>query len=227
MTASIHLRTLRLALLLDIAVILLFMVIRVCGYRPLLAIPGALRYIVQPALLLFAYALIVSRATTVRDTTVQTALEIGTAFGLLSGMISIAHIVQENYLQLDGRSTALATWAFILAMFLPWGVAGYRAVRNTSAIGPGVLAGSWSALVCMLITVTFGFGQLLWSLSHLEQRDGSSPDFIRSGWTDLRAFAIVDIFDAGFWHLLIGPVAGAVLGGLGGAIVRILPKTMD
>ncbi len=38
-------------------------------------------------------------------------------------------------------------------------------------------------------------------------------DFFRSGWTDLRAFVIADLFQAGAWHLIVGPVIGSIVGG--------------
>jgi len=69
--------------------------------------------------------------------------------------------------------------------------------------------------------VSFGFGQLLTSLDRLQRRDVGSPDFLRSGWTDLRAFAIADIFEAGSWHLVIGPAVALLLGGIAAAAARL------
>jgi hypothetical protein len=74
----------------------------------------------------------------------------------------------------------------------------------------------------MLVAMTYGFSQLFWGLPRLERRNVGSPDFLRSGWTDLHTFTIADIFQAGFKILLIGPVAGAILGGLGAIIARTI-----
>jgi hypothetical protein len=49
-----------------------------------------------------------------------------------------------------------------------------------------------------------------------------SPDLIRSGWTDLRAFTIADLFEAVVKVLLVGPIMGAVFGGLGGPIAHMV-----
>jgi hypothetical protein len=49
----------------------------------------------------------------------------------------------------------------------------------------------------------------------------SDPDYLRSGWTDVRAFAIANTFDAGFTHLVEAPVIAAVLGALGGGIALL------
>jgi hypothetical protein len=104
-------------------------------------------------------------------------------------------------------------------MFVPWVVAGYR-VRDECA-----LAGAWSALVCMVVTVTFGWSELLWALPRVTLRNVGSPELLRSGWTDLHAFAVVDLMQAGFWHVLLGPVIGALLGGIGGVMRHLINKT--
>jgi hypothetical protein len=70
--------------------------------------------------------------------------------------------------------------------------------------------------------LTYGFSQLFWCLPRLEQRNVGSPDFLRSGWTDLHMFTIADVFGAGFKILLVGPVLGAVLGALGAIVARTI-----
>ena len=90
----------------------------------------------------------------------------------------------------------------MVGLLLLWGIAGYRTTRGTAAVGAGPLAGSWGALVGMLMATTFGFSQLFWDLPRLEQRNVGSPDFLRSGWTDLHTFTIADIFESGFKDLL-------------------------
>jgi hypothetical protein len=77
-------------------------------------------------------------------------------------------------------------------------------------------------MVGMLMAMTYGFSQLFWGLPRLEQRNVGSPDLLQSGWTDLHTFTIADVFEAGFKILLIGPVVGAVLGGLGCIIARTI-----
>jgi hypothetical protein len=54
----------------------------------------------------------------------------------------------------------------------------------------------------------------------LELRNVGSPDLMRSGWTVLRAFTIADSFHAVVKVLVIGPVVGAIFGGIGGLIAR-------
>ena len=107
----------------------------------------------------------------------------------------------------SARVESVTTGGFLAGLLLLWGIAGYRTTRGTAAVGAGPLAGSWGALVGMLMAATFGFSQLFWDLPRLEQRNVGSPDFLRSGWTDLHTFTIADIFESGFKVLLIGPIA--------------------
>ena len=82
-------------------------------------------------------------------------------------------------------------------------------------------AASWSAVVCMLIVMTFGLSQLFWSFEALEKHDIGDPDFIRTGWSDMHAFVIADIFEACFKVSFLGPIIGIVFGLLGAAIARL------
>jgi hypothetical protein len=58
----------------------------------------------------------------------------------------------------------------------------------------------------------------------LENRNNGNPDFIRSGWTDIHAFTIADIFEACFKILFLGPVLGIIFGLLGAALSRLLVR---
>lgn len=211
-------RVLRVVLLSIIAITLAMIAVRVVSYPPLARIPGGITFAIKPAVLLAMYAAAVVWITSRPDE--DSVVRFGTPLGAVSGVVSVLHIAQENFITLPLQVVAPVTWAFIVAMFLPWAVAGYRVCRAGGRSASGALAGSWAAVVCMLLTIAFGFAQLLCCLSRLEQRDAASPDFLRSGWTDLSAFAIADIFDAGFWHLLLGPILGAFFGVLATAIAR-------
>jgi hypothetical protein len=217
-------RIIRIGLLFFVVLNLIMIMIRVTLYPQVLAMPGGMTSVVELVVLLIVYAVFGVAATKSLTTHRRTSLLVGTVLGIVSGFISVAHIVQENYVDLPARATANVTWIFILMMFLPWGVAGFRAARQTGEVGLGVFAAVWSAIVCMLLTLSFGFGQLLLSLSRLEQRDATSPDFFRSGWTDLRAFVIADLFQAGFTHLLLGPVIGSILGGAAAILAVTISK---
>jgi hypothetical protein len=214
-------RMMRLGFLTLIAVSVVMIGVRVALYSPVLVQPRGGLSVLAPVGLLLVYALLGGWVTADPPRDNAVALRTGTACGVVSGIVSVTHIAQETYVGLPPRELAIVTWVFILAMFAPWALAGFVAARRTRHVSLGLFAAVWSAAVCMVLTVSFGFGQLLTSLDRLQRRDVGSPDFLRSGWTDLRAFAIADIFEAGFWHLVIGPAVALLLGGIAAAAARL------
>ncbi|HVQ30777.1 MAG TPA: hypothetical protein VMV21_14405 [Vicinamibacteria bacterium] len=215
-------RLIRVGFLALIAFSLVMIGTRVRLYPPVLTQPGGTLSVLAILGVLFAYAFLGGWVTSNPPPDHAAALRMATAFGLVSGALSVAHIVQENYIRLPPREVAIVTWGFILAMFAPWAIASFLAARRTRRASLGLFAGVWSSAVCMVLTVSVGFGQLLTSLDRLQRRDVGSPDFLRSGWSDLRAFAIADVFEAGSWHLLIGPTVALCLGGVAVLAARLL-----
>jgi hypothetical protein len=66
-------------------------------------------------------------------------------------------------------------------------------------------------MITILVTVTLGLVVVQTSLPQLARNEVNDPDYLRSHWTDVRAFAIANTFDNSFSHLLLAPlVAGAV-----------------
>ncbi len=215
---------LRATLLLAIVLNLVMIGIRVFLDPQLLGMSGGLQSALEPAAMLTLYALIVTWAMQ-SNPAAQAIVREGTAVGLISGTLEVVHITLENYGHFNARVESVSTGGFMFGLLLLWSIAGYRVTRSTADLGAGVLAGSWSAMVGMLMAMTYGFSQLFWGLPRLEQRNVGSPDFLRSGWTDLHTFTIADVFEAGFKILLIGPIAAAVLGGLGAITARTVLAT--
>ena len=216
----ITIRTLRLALLTGVGLNLAMIGVRLFSYRSLIGMPGAFTLIVEPAVLLIMYALLVVWATGRSRTAYRIALLIGTVFGLITGGMQIVHLCLENFLNLSGGANGIIALAFMVGMFLLWGSAGYRAARRTGVFSAGLLAGVWSAMVSMLIAVMFGFALMNMSIPHAEDV-ARWPEFRSSGWTDAQAFAIANTLEAGFSHLLVGPIVGAVFGGIAGLLAQI------
>ena len=209
----------RLTLLFVIALNLAMSGIRVFLYRPFLEMPGALRFVIEPALLLLVYAATTLWATARTDPLRQRILQAGTPIGLIGGAVQIVHMSLENLLDF-GAANGTVTLLSMFLTFLLWGVAGYRASRTTKIPGSGVLTGAWSAIVTMLVTVTFGFALLYSSIPRLDYV-ATWPEFQHSGWTDVRAFSIANTLESAFSHLLIGPMVGALFGGVVGIIARL------
>jgi hypothetical protein len=216
---------LRTTLLLVMASNLVMVGIRIVLDPQLIGLPGGLRSALEPAALLTLGAIIVTWATSRDSRVAQAIVQEGTAVGLVAGTLEIVHITLENYAHFCARVESVSTGGFMLGLLLLWCIAGYRVTRRTADLFAGLMAGSWSAMVGMLMAMTYGFSQLFWGLPRLEQRNVGSPDFVRSGWTDLHTFTIADIFEAGFKILFIGPVVGAILGWLGAIIARVIFAT--
>ena len=195
--------------------------IRVVLDPQLLGMPGGLQSAFEPAALLIVDALIVTWATRQENRVAKAILREGTAIGLVGGLLEIVHIALENY----GR---LGAGRVRHDRSLPGGPApavGHRRLsRHTGDCGlrRGAAGGFVECAGRHVDGDDLGFSQLLWDLPWLEQRNVGSPDLLRSGWTDLHTFTIADIFESGFKILPIGPMAGAVLGGFGALLARMI-----
>jgi hypothetical protein len=211
--------TIRVSLLIAIALNLLMIAARVFQYRPFLAMPGSITFIVEPAVLLIVYGLLVLWVTSTGGPTRQTVLLWGTSFGLVAGALEVAHMILENFGGRIGENSTI-TLVFMFAAFLIWGLAGYRAARRTMSPWSGVLAGCWSAIVTMLLVVTFGFVLMCFTAPQIDYI-ATWAEFKRSGWPDVRAFAIANTLESGFSHLLTGPIVGAIFGGIATILSRI------
>ncbi len=212
------LRSLRAATLTLIAVDLVLIAVRVLAYRPFFAQPQATWYALGPVILLGLYAGGVRALIATSSPDRRVALRVGTVVGLLTGVLWVVNLAGETFTTLNGSLGLLSTAPFLLGGFALWGVGGGAAARRTSTLRSGILAAVWGALLCVLLTVTFGFLLLYTSLPRLEHDLLNDPDWLRSGWGDLRAFALANTFFAGFTHLLVAPLVGAVVGTIGGAV---------
>lgn len=189
--------------------------IRVALYMPLLAQPGGIVYVLEPVALLCAYAAIAWWFTAYPTARQRTALRVGTTFGLLAGALWLINLTIENFTDLSEKIGLLATAPFLLGGFALWGVAAFHTVRQTRSIPHGLLASLWSAMICVVITITLGLLLTYTSLPRLERNLAADPDYLRSQWHDLPAFAIANSFDAAFSHLLGALIVSLVVGSLG------------
>ena len=186
--------------------------------RPLLAQPDAVIYVAEPVVMLLICAVAASWITAALGDAHQIALRESTMIGLSGGLLFIANLALETFLDLPAPANLLSTAPFFFATFVLWGVAAYRVAGLTKSTLLGVLAAIWSAMCTILLTITFGFILAYVALPRLEQNLAGSPEFARSGWRDLHAFAIANQFDAAFSHLLVAVVIAMMVGTLGSLI---------
>ncbi len=195
--------------------------LRVLLYTPFLQQHNALLYLVEPVALLLIYAGIAFATTTDTSPLRHVALRIGAVVGLFTGMMWIINLALETFSAATGIPV---TAPFLLGAFVLWGVAGFVTTRRTGSLALGVLAAIWSAMLCVLLAITFGFVLTYTSLPTLEQQMVGDPDFLRSHWSDLRAFAIANSFDSAFSHLLGALLISALFGTVGSATGRLTSR---
>jgi hypothetical protein len=206
----------------DVALVFL----RVATYPSFLNWYGAASFEAEPLIALTFYALVLGMLPVVapRVRSVQQALAIGAALGLIGGGLDIANLIVEDLLFLPQATVTIATLAGMLALFLTFTLAGFVATWRSGAFWHGVLSAIWSAVVAIVIAVTFGFLLLNIALPTLARDEVGDPDYARSGWRDPQAFAIANTFDAGLSHLVEGPVIAAILGSLGAGAGVVVAK---
>jgi len=194
------------------------MALGVALYPAYFAQPNAFFYALEPLASLMVYAAIALIATRWTGPQAEVASRVGLLFGLVAGCLWLINLTLETSTNLSGGAGLLATAPFLLGGFLLWGVAGAVAAWRTSSIGSGVLAAMWSAMICALLTVTYGWTLPLVASRRLEQGLANDPDFLRSRWTDLHAFVLANSFDAGFSHLLGALLISLALGAIGAVV---------
>jgi hypothetical protein len=139
-----------------------------------------------------------------------------TAIGLAGGVMMVAHWALENFGARIGEDWRL-TVAVMLATFILWFSAGWRAGRSQFTAVSGAVAGCWAAIVSVTLAVTFGFAGMYFNVPSPEYV-ATWPEYIQSGWRDPQAFAVANIFDAATSHLVTALLLGTILGGVGGFI---------
>lgn len=207
----------RASLLLGIAASAALIGIRLATYPAYFNMPGSRTLVTEVAIVLAVYSVGVLIVTAATGPATQTALRIGTRFGVGIGALQMLHLLVENFANLRGATNTATTLSFMLATFSLWGVAGFLASRSTRSLRRAVAASCWSAAVTMIITATFGLALMYAGVPSLREV-ATWGEFARSGWTDVRAFAIANTLDAATSHLFIGPVVAVVVGIFGGLI---------
>jgi len=206
---------LRGALLTLIGLNITLMALNIALYPAFFTQPNALFYLLESLASLIVYAVIAFLTTGRISSQADVASRIGLLFGLLTGCLWLVNLTLETFTNISGGAGILATAPFLLGGFLLWGVAGVVAAWRTSSIGSGMLAAVWSALLCALLTVAYGWTLPLVAQARLQEGLVNDPDFLRSRWTDLHAFVLANSFDSGFSHLLGALIIGLTLGAIG------------
>jgi hypothetical protein len=211
------------ALLTLIGIGVLLIALNVALYPAFFAQPNALLYLVEPLASLIVYAVIAFLTTRRISPQADVASRVGLLFGLFTGCLWLINLTLETFTDLRGSAGIFATALFLLGGFLLWGISGVVAAWRAGSFRSGLLAAIWSAMICVLLTVAYGWTLPLVATTRLEQELVNDPDFLRSRWTDLHAFVLANGFDSGFSHLLGALIISIAIGAIGAAAV-VWPK---
>ncbi len=145
-------------------------------------------------------------------------------FGLLAGLVFAAEIILE-YILLPADNSRYGLIEFG-AVFLLYLASAFLAAFRSRSIWNGV----WASVACAFIA------SLVWVIATLAvfyafrgsprqimvlRAEGDYEDFARSGMNDFNAFIMEDFMGAAFFHLSLGLLVAAALGGLGGLLGKI------
>jgi hypothetical protein len=154
-------------------------------------------------------------------------LRIAAPTGLAAGAVYAAEVIGEYALRpADNTRWGLVEFGLVFAlMALAGGILAWR----TGRLRPAVAGGLWTALIGPLIwyAVVLSVFYLFRGTPAQEailRAEGDYEDFARSGMSDFKVFVMQDFLGAGFYHLLLSPVFGLVLGALGAAPVLWLRR---
>lgn len=219
-------RWLRPALWSVVAFSLGLIALHVALYSAVLTMPDGWSFVLSPVVLLVIYAaavLALPRLTRITDAT--DALRLGTHMGLVVAGVEAVNISLESLVAMPQRVTAAVTGLLMLITFTLWGVTGFLAAYRSRSVGLGTLAAVWCSMVTMTLAVAFGYALLLVAWPRLTTFLATDPDFLRSHWSDLRAFTIANTLSNGAVHLLEAPVIALIVGGIGASVGTLVARS--
>ncbi|MGH3764752.1 MAG: hypothetical protein ACRDTX_06320 [Pseudonocardiaceae bacterium] len=182
--------------------------------------PGGWGYVVEALSAVMIYAAAAVGLTGSGRSSVATARAVGIRLGVITGGMWVAHLVIETFAGLRGWPNLAVTASSLLGGFALWGVGGAMTRRRTGSVPVSVLSAVCAAMVCVAFTITVGFTLAYLAQPRLEHNIDGSPEYLRSAWLDLHAFAIANTLDAGFTHALIAPLVAAITGTIGAVAAR-------
>ena len=191
------------------------------GEHSPLAMRGGTRLAAEAGISLGIYSLAILTAH--RLVRSRRAYMPGFVLGIICGALQILHISLETFGNHFGERAGV-TLLFMGISFVLWCVAAARVRLLGGSISDALSAALLSAITTMVVAVTFGISLSI--AGYPDPRYVSAwPEFIQSGWSDVRAFAIANTFEAAASHFVVGPIIGIMVGGLGLLIALILQKT--
>jgi hypothetical protein len=195
--------------------------IRVAGYPRLLELQGSMPLLLGSLGLLLLYVVVIVWFTARTVSLPIRTFSMSTAFGTGAAVLQIAHLAVERYLPSYGLWGGRVTLLVMFVTFGIWGLAALNVGRSGMGMLKSVRTAVWCAIVTMSITVCVGVVLEFYLAPIAEDSMRTWPEFARSGWSDLHAFAIANTLDSVVSHLTIAPVVAAVVGALGWSLSQV------
>ena len=173
---------------------------------------------IAPAAVLIAYVMLARTSASTAQQSSATIQRVTVACGVVSAVVLIRALVIQYF----GRTANNAIMVAIV--FVLWLVPGVVAAARMGRIRDAAIASTLSAQIGSLANVGFILASyyVLRGTTLQEQffrTEGTYDDFARSGISDFGTFVMGDLFGGAFFHLLLGGLAGALLGSIGGGFM--------
>ena len=153
-------------------------------------------------------------------------LRLAFVFGLAAAAVYAVEIWLEYiWLPPDNTSYGLVEFGLVFLLYLAAGLQ-TRHARNglLAAVGAALVSTLlWYLVVLATTYVMHGTPQQ----ATVFRAEGDLEDFARSGAANFDAWLMQDFYGAGFYHLLLGSIIAAMLGGVGGLIGKALPGRLS
>jgi hypothetical protein len=150
----------------------------------------------------------------------QQVARFGTGFGILIGILWMTEVLSGNLGDPSNPVIMVLYRGCTLLVILSALFAGMISSRKSGRLRSACLVGVWSGLINGLLTAITALLMTYIFMDILKYNAQNVQEFLRNpqGAPDIMTFLTGDIIVASMSHLLIGPILGVVLGGIGGLL---------
>jgi len=142
-------------------------------------------------------------------------LRLGSLCGLAGGALWLLYTLLADLVALDGATYQALSWGTIGGLCLLYMAAGLLGARAAGTWAGGIRGGMWASLVAQLACVIALFLVQDVFAGLAARASLADPDYLRSGLRDVTVWNIQDALGGAFYTLLLAPLCGAALGGVG------------
>ncbi len=204
---------LRIPLILLAAINLAILGMRLWPWQEVLNLPGNGSTAIDPAVCLLAYIGLIFFIGGNGHEPIQKALSAGAILGLLAGVILVAQVLlKTRFAAADSFHPGLVRAGLLAAAGAVAGVAGLRGAKAGGNAGIGMLSGLWCAMVAGLMACSAVLVQMYLQGPPMPETQDPWRQYEGLAIGNPATQALVNSLNSATWFLLIGPIAGAVMG---------------